>query len=63
MYLQLFYLSMSLCVWLITNNSFSRCKDTKVERNGKIYFEIPEMKYRRRARRAKGTNYFSNSQK
>ena len=53
---------MSLCVWLITTILFSRCKDTKVERNGKIYFDIPEMKYRRRARRAKDTKYFSNSQ-
>ena len=27
--------------------NYSRCKDTKVERNGKIYFDIPEMKYLR----------------
>lgn len=62
MYLQLFYRSMLLCVWLITTISFSRCKDTKVERNGKIYFDIPEMKYRRRARRAKDTDFLRNRQ-
>jgi len=39
-----------------------RAKDTKVERNGKIYFDIPEMKYRRRARRAKDTDFFRNRQ-
>ena len=34
---------MGLCLFFIV----SRCKDTKVERNGKIYFDIPEMKYLR----------------
>ena len=39
--------SVTVILSLLSFVNHSRCKDTKVERNGKIYFVIPEMKYLR----------------
>ena len=48
---------------LLSIVSFSDCKDTKVERNGKIYFDISEMKYRRERSESKIRKFLKPSGK